>query len=100
MIGVTDAGKVIYKVANRRHGRLPAGASCVATPVATKTISGRQLRHGAPEESVSPGEAVRLKRRDGKVFELRRVDSGGWDILTDLDRILEEIRSFRNRFLA
>ncbi|MBM3883070.1 MAG: hypothetical protein FJ387_25695 [Verrucomicrobia bacterium] len=57
----------------------------------TKTISGRQLRHGAPEEALSPGEAVRVKKRDGKVFELRRVDSGGRDILAELDQILEEI---------
>ena len=56
-----------------------------------KTISGRQLRHGAPEESLSPGEAVRVKKRDGKVFELRRVDSGERDILNDLDLILEEL---------
>jgi len=59
--------------------------------MATKTISGSQLRHGAPEEALSPGEAVRVKKRDGKVFELRRVDSGGRDILADLDQILEEI---------
>ena len=59
--------------------------------LATKTISGRQLRHGAPEEALSPGETVRVKKRDGKIFELRRVDSGGRDILADLDQILEEI---------
>lgn len=57
----------------------------------TKTISGRQLRHGAPEEALSPGEFVRVKKRDGKIFELRRVDSGGRDILADLDQIFEEI---------
>jgi len=59
--------------------------------MATKTISGRQLRHGAPEEALSPGEAVRVKKRDGKIFELRRLDSGSRDILAELDRILEEI---------
>jgi len=59
--------------------------------MATKTISGRQLRHGAPEEALSPGEAIRVKKRDGKLFELRRVDSGGRDILADLDQILAEI---------
>jgi hypothetical protein len=56
-----------------------------------KTISGRQLHHGAPEEALSPGESIRVKKRDGKVFDLRRVDSGGRDILADLDQILEEI---------
>ena len=56
-----------------------------------KTISGRQLRHGAPEETLSPGESVRVKKRDGKVFELCRVDRGERDILVDLDRIFEEI---------
>jgi hypothetical protein len=59
--------------------------------MATKTISGRQLRHGAPEEALSPGEAVRVKKRDGKTFELRRVDSGKQDILASLDQILEEV---------
>jgi hypothetical protein len=57
----------------------------------SKTISGRQLRHGAPEEALSPGESVRVKKRDGKVFELRRLDSGRRDILADLDQILGEI---------
>ena len=59
--------------------------------MASQTISGRQLRHGAPEESLSPGESVRIRKRDGKVFELRRVDSGQRDILADLDQVLEEI---------
>ena len=59
--------------------------------MATKTISGRQLRHGAPEEALSPGEMVRVKKRDGKTFELRRVDSGERDILRDLDQVLEEV---------
>lgn len=59
--------------------------------MATKTISGRQLRHGAPEETLSPGESVRVKKRDGKVFELRRVDTGERDILAGLDQIMEEI---------
>ncbi len=59
--------------------------------MAMKTISGRQLRHGAPEEALSPGETVRVKKRGGKVFELRRVDAGGRDILADLDQLLEEI---------
>jgi hypothetical protein len=41
-----------------------------------KTISGRELRHGAPEETLSPGDALLVHKRDGKKFELRRVDSG------------------------
>ncbi len=59
--------------------------------MATKTISGRQLRHGAPEERLSPGESVRVKKRDGKVFELRRVDKGERDFLADLDQLVEEM---------
>jgi len=57
----------------------------------TKIISGRELRHRAPEESLSPGESLRVEKRDGKVFELRRVDTGERDILSDLDQIIEEI---------
>lgn len=41
-----------------------------------KTISGRELRHGAPEEELSPGESVLILKRGGKQFELRRVDAG------------------------
>ncbi len=59
--------------------------------MATKTISGRQLRHGAPEETLSPGESVLVKKRDGKVFELRRVDQGQRDILAGLDQVMKEI---------
>jgi hypothetical protein len=32
-----------------------------------------------------------MKKRNGRSFELRRVDSGGRDILAALDQILEEI---------
>ena len=56
-----------------------------------KTISGRELRHGAPEENLSPGESVLIEKRGGKVFELRRVDSGKKNIIAELDRILKEI---------
>ncbi len=59
--------------------------------MAEKTISGRELRHGAPEETLSPGESIRIEKRDGKVFELRRVDKGKRNILTELDQIVEEI---------
>jgi hypothetical protein len=43
--------------------------------------------------TLSPGESVRVRKRGGKIFELRRVDSGGRDILADLEQILEEIPS-------
>lgn len=59
----------------------------------TKRISGRELRHGAPEENLSPGEAVIVEKRGGKVFELRRVDAGEKDILDGLDRIISEVPS-------
>ena len=41
-----------------------------------ETISGRELRHGAPEETLLPGESLRIAKRGGKEFELRRVDAG------------------------
>lgn len=59
--------------------------------MAKKHITGRQLRHGSPEESLSPGESVQIHKRGGKVFELRRIDAGGKDILTGLDHLLAEM---------
>ena len=56
-----------------------------------KHITGRQLRHGSPEESLSPGESVQVHKRGGKVFELRRIDAGGKNILEGLDNLLLEM---------
>jgi len=56
-----------------------------------KHITGRQLRHGSPEESLSPGESVQVHKRGGKVFELRRIDAGGKNILEGLDHLLAEM---------
>jgi hypothetical protein len=56
-----------------------------------KHITGRQLRHESPEESLSPGESVEVRKRGGKVFELRRIDAGGKDILEGLDNLLLEM---------
>lgn len=61
------------------------------TLMVKKTIGVRRLRPGAPEEALSSGEALRVKKRDGETFELRRVDSVVPDILANLDRIREEI---------
>jgi hypothetical protein len=56
-----------------------------------KQITGRQLRHGSPEESLSPGESVQVNKRGGKVFELRRIDAGGKNILEGLDHLFLEM---------
>lgn len=56
-----------------------------------KHITGRELRQGAPEENLLPGESVLVRKRNGKSFELRRVDSGGKNFLEELDRILAAI---------
>ena len=56
-----------------------------------KHITGRQLRHGSPEESLSPGESIQVHKRGGKVFELRRIDAGGKNILEGLDNLLLEM---------
>lgn len=54
-------------------------------------ITGRELRHGSPEENLSPGESVLVEKRGGKVFELKRVDAGEKDILTGLEQLLIEL---------
>ena len=56
-----------------------------------KHITGRELRQGAPEENLLPGESVLVRKRNGKTFELRRVDNGGKNFLEELDRILAAI---------
>jgi hypothetical protein len=61
--------------------------------MARKKISGRQLRHGAPEERLSPGESILVEKRGGKVFELRRIDRGKKSMNAGLDRLLAEMPS-------
>jgi hypothetical protein len=56
-----------------------------------KHISGRQLRHGSPEESLSPGESLTINKRGGKVFQLTRTDSGDRDINTQLNQLFKDI---------
>jgi hypothetical protein len=56
-----------------------------------KHISGRQLRHGSPEESLSPGESLTISKRGGKVFELTRTDAGRRDINRQLDQLLKDV---------
>lgn len=56
-----------------------------------KHISGRQLRHGSPEETLSPGETLTISKRGGKVFELTRTDPGTRDINAQLDQLLKDI---------
>ena len=54
-------------------------------------ISGRQLRHGSPEESLAPGESVLVEKRGGKVFELTRIDAGSRNINAQLDQLFAEL---------
>jgi hypothetical protein len=56
-----------------------------------KRITGRQLRHGAPEENLSPGESVVIEKRGGKKFELTRIDKGPINFNDQMDRIFREI---------
>jgi len=54
-------------------------------------ITGRHLRHGSPEENLSPGESILVKKPRGKLFELKRIDSGEKNVLAGLDRLLSEM---------
>ncbi len=56
-----------------------------------RQITGRDLRRGTPEERLAPGESVVVKKRGGKVFELRRVDAGLRSMNAGLDRLFAEI---------
>jgi len=56
-----------------------------------KQITGRDLRRGTPEETLAPGESMIVKKRRGKVFELKRVDTGPKSMTAGLDRLLAEM---------
>ena len=59
--------------------------------MASKRITGRQLRHGAPEENLSPGQSVVIEKRGGKRFELTRIDKGPVNFNEQMDQIFREI---------
>ncbi len=59
--------------------------------MANKRITGRELRHGAPEENLSPGQSLVIEKRGGKRFKLTRVDTGPVNFNKQMDRIFEEI---------
>ena len=59
--------------------------------MASKRITGRQLRHGAPEENLSPGQSIMIEKRGGKRFELTRVDSGPANFNEQMDQVFREI---------
>ena len=56
-----------------------------------RRISGRQLRHGSPEESLAPGQTVVVEKRGGKVFELTRIDAGARNINAQLDQLFQDL---------
>jgi hypothetical protein len=58
--------------------------------VRSKRITGRQLRHCGPEESLSPGQSVEIEKR-GKRFELTRIDTGPVSFNEQMDRVFREI---------
>lgn len=59
--------------------------------MAGKRITGRQLRHGAPEEHLSPGESFVIEKRGGKRFELTRIDAGPVNFNEQMDQIFRDI---------
>jgi hypothetical protein len=59
--------------------------------MASKRITGRQLRHGAPEENLSPGQSLVIEKRGGKRFELTRIDTGPVNFNEQMDQIFREI---------
>jgi hypothetical protein len=65
--------------------------------MASKRITGRQLRHGAPEENLSPGQSLVIEKRGGKRFELTRIDSGPVNFNEQMDQIFREIPAHGKR---
>jgi hypothetical protein len=56
----------------------------------TKTITGRELKRGLPEESLAPGEALRVKKSSGKQFLIVR-ESESPDLAALHDQIMREV---------
>jgi hypothetical protein len=59
--------------------------------MARKRITGRELRHGAPEENLSPGQSLVIEKRGGKRFELTRIDTGPVNFNEQMEQIFREI---------
>lgn len=66
--------------------------------MASRRITGRQLRHGAPEERLSPGQSLVIEKRGGKRFELTRIDTGPVNFNQQMDQIFKEIPAEGKRF--
>ncbi len=58
---------------------------------AQKTITGRDLRRSAMEETLAPGESVLIEKKSGKLFELKRVDTEPRSISKAVERIIAEV---------
>lgn len=56
-----------------------------------RRITGRDLRRGTPEETLAPGESIVVRKTDGKLFELKRIDPGPKSMNAGLDRLLAEM---------
>ncbi len=56
-----------------------------------KRITGRELRHGSPEEGLSPGQSIVIEKRGGKRFSLTRIDRGPANFNAQMDQIFQEI---------
>jgi hypothetical protein len=59
--------------------------------MARKRIAGRQLRHGAPEENLSPGQSLVIEKRGGRRFELPRIHASPVNFNKQMERIFREI---------
>ena len=59
--------------------------------MSSKRITGRELRHGSPEERLSPGQSIVIEKRGGKRFSLTRIDSGPTNFNAQMDQIFQEI---------
>jgi len=58
---------------------------------AQKTITGRDLRRGAPEEQLGPGESVIVEKKSGKLFVLKRVDAAPKSMVAAVDKLNREV---------
>jgi hypothetical protein len=56
-----------------------------------KSISFRKLKRETPEDRLSPGESLTVRKHHGKVFELKRVDAPPRSRLAGLREAMQEV---------
>ena len=56
-----------------------------------KSVTIRALKRGTPEDRLSPGESLTVRKSHGRVFELKRVDAPKLSRMDGLREAMKEV---------